>query len=252
MRLVDGAEAIRGDLPVSVTRVVDVPLEAGDERGTGLPRYGSLSLVKERTLEVLREVTDVPIVIGGDCGVELAAIEHAGSDVAVVWFDAHPDLNTTTSSTSGAFTGMVLRTLLGDGPLAPDTPLQSGKIVLAGTRMIEAAEDAFIESAAIATVGVSELDTPDALLAAVRTTGASRVYIHIDVDILDPAEFSGKGDPVPFGITAAQLVSLIKALKAEFGLAGAGITEFAPASPAAASDDLPTILRIIGALTSPA
>jgi arginase len=39
-------------------------------------------------------------------------------------------------------------------------------------------------------------------------------------------------------------------VRARFPLAGAGITEFAPASAERAADDLPTILRIIGALTS--
>lgn len=252
MRLVDGAEAIRGDLPAAFTKTVDVPLEAGDERGTGLARYGSLLLVKERTLEVLKEVTDVPILIGGDCGVELAAVEHAtvSGDVAVVWFDAHPDLNTPATSGTGAFTGMVLRALLGDGPLGSATPLDPAKVVLAGSRMIDDGEEEFLSRSQIARVGVDDLATPEALVAAVKATGAASVYVHIDVDILDPAEFSGKGDPVPFGITAAQLVVLVKALRAEFTLVGAGITEFAPASPEAASDDLPTILRVIGALTS--
>ena len=255
MRLVDGAEAIRGDLPSSATRVVDVPLEAGDSRNTGLARFGSLSLVKERTLAVLDELTDVAITIGGDCGVDLAAIEHAmtrsNGDLAVVWFDAHPDLDTAESSSTSAFTGMVLRTLLGDGVegLVPATPLDPAKLVLAGTRSIDDSELAYMTAAGLAPVGVDALATSDALLAAVEATGASSVYIHIDVDILDPADFSSKGDPVPFGITAAQLTTLIRALRARFALAGASITEFAPASPDAASDDLPTILRIIGSLT---
>jgi arginase len=255
MRLVDGAEAIRGDLPASVTRVVDVPLEAGDERGTGLPRFGSLSLVKERTLAVLDEVPDVAITIGGDCGVDLASVEHAmtrtNGDLAVVWFDAHPDLHTSETSATGAFTGMVLRTLLGDGVdgLVPGTPLDPSKLILAGTRSIDDAEVEYLSAAGIVPVGVDALATPDALLAAVAATGAASVYLHIDVDILDPADFSSKGDPVPFGISAAQLTALIRALRERFTLAGASITEFAPASPDAATDDLPTILRIIGALT---
>jgi arginase len=49
----------------------------------------------------------------------------------------------------------------------------------------------------------------------------------------------------------APVADAIKALRRSFGLAGAGITEFAPSSPAAAVDDMGTILRIIGALTGP-
>jgi arginase len=45
-----------------------------------------------------------------------AALARHGDGLAVVWFDAHGDLNTPESSPSGAFHGMVLRTLLGQGP----------------------------------------------------------------------------------------------------------------------------------------
>ena len=157
MRLSDGAEAIRGDLPASSTRVVDVPMEAGDELGSGLPRLGSLRLVRDRVREALDDVEGWPLLIGGDCGAELAAVERAASDgtVAVVWFDAHPDLNTPESSTSGAFGGMVLRTLLGDGvdALVPAVPLKPGLVVVAGSRSTDDSEEQYLLSSGIARVG---------------------------------------------------------------------------------------------------
>jgi arginase len=256
LRLGDGAEAIRGDLPGSSTRVVEVPMEAGDELGSGLARLGSLQLVRERTLAVLADVPDWALAIGGDCGMTLAPVEHAlertAGDLAVVWFDAHPDLNTLESSPSGAFSGMVLRTLLGDGVtgLVPAAPLAADRLVLAGVRSVDDGEDAFLGESGIARVGVGELEI--GLVAAVEKTGAASVYLHIDLDVLDPAEFEGVGEPVPFGLTAAELVQAIRAVKARFPIAGASIAGFSPASAEAAADDLPTILRIIGALTSPA
>jgi len=255
MRLSDGAEAIRGDLPTASTRVVDVPMEAGDELGSGLPRLGSLQLVRDRVREALENVDGWPLLIGGDCGAELAAVERAAGDgtVAVVWFDAHPDLNTPESSTTGAFGGMVLRTLLGDGvpALVPSTPIDPRLVVIAGSRSTDDSEEQYLLSSPIARLGAEQLATPDALLAAVEATGATSVYLHIDLDVLDPAELAGLSDPVPFGVTAAALVQSIKAVKARFPLVGAGITGFSPATAEAAADDLPTILRIIGALTSP-
>lgn len=257
MRLVDGAEAIRGDLPASSTVTVEVPLEAGDEVGTGIARAGSLRLVHQRTLEVLESRTGSPIVtIGGDCGVSLAAIGHAnaraGGDLAVVWLDAHPDLNTASSSPSGCFNGMVLRSLTGDGVegLVPALPVTPANVVLAGTRSVDAGEDDYIAAAGIAVVGINDLGTPEALLAAIEATGATSVYLHIDVDVLDPGAISGVGDPVPFGLPAAGLVELVRAVKARYTVVGATIAEFAPASPEAATDDLPTLLRVIGALTA--
>jgi arginase len=260
LQLQDGAEALRGDLPVSRTVVVDVPLGAGEGLGSGVRRLSSVQAVRDRMAEALASIrdaapTDVVVTIGGDCGVDLAPIERAHAahpdDLAVVWLDAHADLNTPESSPSGAFHGMVLRTTAGDGfpSLVPDAPVPTSRIVLAGTRALDEAEAAWIEEQGIRMLPPAEL-TPDALVAAIESTGASAVYLHIDLDVLDPAEFSSLGYPEPFGVTVAALLDTIRAATARFELAGAAICEFAPSSPEAASDDLPTILRIIGALTA--
>ena len=252
MRLVDGADAIRGDLPTARTRIVEVPLEAGDGQGTGVQRLSSIAMVRDALTLELATVEGPAITIGGDCGVELGAISHAlEPDVAVVWLDAHPDLNTPESSPSKAFTGMVLRTLLGDGPegLVPATALDPARVVLAGARSFDPEEDAVIAARGIRLVDSPDV-SPGTIIAAVEATGAARVYVHIDLDVLDPADITGLGAPEPFGVRATVLVETLKALLARFPLAGAGITEFAPASPDDAVEDLPTILRLIGALTS--
>ena len=251
MRLVDGANAIRGDLPGSTTVVVDVPLEAGDELGSGVARCGSLMTVRDRMRVALTTAPKPVITIGGDCGVELAAIERAADETtAVVWFDSHPDLNTPETSPSGAFHGMVLRALLGEGVehLAPERTLDPRRLVLAGARAFDSSEREYIDDMGVACLDPASLN-PQAIVEQVKATGATSVYLHIDLDVLDPAEFAGLVFPEPFGITSALLIECVRALRNEFTLAGAGLTEFAPASEAAAADDLPTILRIIAALT---
>ncbi|BDZ44253.1 hypothetical protein GCM10025866_01620 [Naasia aerilata] len=77
MRLGDGALAILGDLPSSRTSTVEVPLGAGEPLGTGVARFSSLRLVHDRLADLLSGFQEPAIVIGGDCGVELAAVEHA-------------------------------------------------------------------------------------------------------------------------------------------------------------------------------
>jgi arginase len=252
MRLVDGAEAIRGDLPSGSTQLVEIPLEAGDSQGSAVHRLSSIALVRDRLAQTLAGIEGPVITIGGDCGVELAAIERvAGDDVAVIWFDAHPDLNTPESSPSGAFTGMVLRTLLGDGPaqLVPAAPLDAARVILAGARAFDPGEDEYISAHGVVCVAAGEV-SGDALVAAVEGTGAASVYIHIDLDVLDGEDIQGLGYPEPFGVRAGALVDVIKTVLARFPLAGAGITEFAPASPGDAVQDLPTILRLVGALAA--
>ncbi len=90
--------------------------------------------------------------------------------------------------------------------------------------------------------------TPESLTAALETVAPTGVFVHVDLDVLDPAVLTGLSDPEPFGLDVAALTACIAAVRAVAPLAGAAITEFSPASPAAALDDLGAILRIVGSL----
>jgi arginase len=223
-----------------------VPLKAGDEQKTGIARFSSLQLVRERLTDVLDDLDGPPVVIGGDCAVSDAAVQRAAArhpDTAVVWFDAHPDLNTGATSPSGAYAGMVLRSLVDRGVVAP------GRVVLAGARSWDPEEDRFAAASSIASIAADAVDA-EPLAAAVEATGADAVYLHIDLDVLDPGELRGLLDPEPFGVPATRLVAAIRGLVQRFPLAGATIAAYAPSGPDDFADDGPTILRIIGALGS--
>jgi arginase len=157
------------------------------------------------------------LTIGGDCGVELVPIGVArfrhGPGLGVAWFDAHPDLNTAETSPSGAFHGMVLRSLFGEGDpeFAAAPALSPGSVVLAGTRVFDPEERAAVAR------GLA-VESFDAL------SGVDKLYVHVDLDVLDPAEFPGLNHPEPGGWTIPGLVTALDAL-AGFDVVGAGITE---------------------------
>jgi arginase len=264
----DGATAIQGDLPASATVVVDVPVEAGESLGTGVHRYSTLLRVKQLTTQALAGISGTPITIGGDCGAALAAVAYVAAqerstdagegaddgDLAVLWLDAHPDLNTPETSPSGAFNGMVLRAIAGEGAdglaAGPDARVPPSKLVLGGIRAIDDGEQEFIDEHAVTVLTVEDLSDPTVVLGALEETGAKRVFVHVDLDVLDPSALAGLSYPIPFGVGPTELVALLKAVVERFPLAGASIAGFAPASPEAADDDLPTILRLVAALTS--
>jgi arginase family enzyme len=126
-----------------------------------------------------------------------------------------------------------VRTLLGDffdGPrdvrrLLLSAPLTPDQIVYVGTRDLDAPEQAYIDAH-----GMALLDaTPSATLAA-RVSRAVRhfdaVYIHVDLDVLDPAAFPCTCCPTPAGLALDDLVRAVRAVRdAVPVVAGVGLTE---------------------------
>ena len=117
------------------------------------------------------------IVIGGDCGVSVGAIGAAlerEPSLAVVWIDAHPDLHTPETSISGAFGGMALSAVLGegaDGLALPSGGIPAERVVLAGARDYETDEEARVAELGIRAIDVARSRTPTTLAAAVVGDG---------------------------------------------------------------------------------
>lgn len=228
------AEWFRGD--ADVLRI-DAPLTEIEPLHVDDAVLGLASIAPRfvRTLEALRRrAPDRVRVAGGTCGVELAPVAYLNEryvgDLTVLWLDAHADLNTPQSSPSGHFHGMVLRSLLGDGPKAIvehlRRPLTPAQVVLIGPRDLDQAEADFIRDADVALLGdnaFSDFAALDALLAA---RDARRLYIHFDVDVLAMATFDGALLPTPpGGPTLNQASRLIAHLKSHYDVVGLSVLE---------------------------
>ena len=215
----------------------------------GEPRAGvrALDVLLENlqlTQDALAGIDDVVVTVGGDCGVELAPVAAArarhGDRLTVLWIDAHPDVSTPQTLPSGSFHGMVLRTLLGEGPaqLTPEEPLAPEQVILAGVRSFELGQREYIEEAGIRSYGVADLERAlDGL------TGP--VYLHVDLDALDPTEFASTCYPEPNGVPLQRLTDLISRVD---NVVGASLTEHAPSDDAEDAGDADVIRRLGTAL----
>ncbi|WP_219500311.1 arginase family protein [Nonomuraea ceibae] len=242
-RLREGARLLAGMVPAGTRVRVDV---VDDDLAVTAGRV--------RTALATAEGSGLVVVVGGDCGVELAPVEAAlreyGERLVVVWFDAHGDLNTPDSSPSGAYHGMVLRALTGEGPvgLVAAPPLDPGRIVLAGVRDLDAGEAEFVRAAGVGHVRGADVGALlDAVEAAGRADGGQDggegvgagsggdgaagkvVYVHVDLDVLEPGVFGSVGAPVPGGLLPEELLGMVRALAERHPVAGLGITEYEPA-----------------------
>ena len=135
-------------------------------------------------------------MIGGTCGVEVAPVsylnENYQGDLAVVWLDAHGDLNTPSTSPSGHFHGMALRTLLGEGPKGYieglSRFLNTDQVFLAGSRNLNPAEMTYISKVGISITTPREFGDPSELVQKIKYRGFKHLYLHLDLDVLNVAD----------------------------------------------------------------
>lgn len=235
-----------------------VPVRAGSSPTTGFVANRQVLLDNRQIqLSALRAANGPVLTIGGDCGVETVALGAArrrfGSSLGVAWFDAHADLNIPATSPSFAFHGMALRAALGEGDrdFVVDPAVDSRNVVLVGTRSFDPAEQALVDRRVVRHVPVQQGWQPDWVAAELAAARAQQVYLHIDLDVLDPLEFGGACCPEPVGLQIDEVVAAIYLVAAEWPVVGAGITECATDDPAALRALTPLLVALGEVLTTP-
>jgi arginase len=128
--------------------------------------------------------------------------------MAVVWIDAHGDLNTPASSPSGNAWGMPLRMVIDDGAVLPRN------VALLGARNLDPPEAEFVAASGIR-VGDGA--------AARALEGADAVYVAFDADSVEPGELA-VFMPEPGGLSLEQVEGLLADLAARTRVAGLGFT----------------------------
>ena len=214
---------------------VDVPIEETLEVTKGVFGLNSIAPRFQRTIHDLRQRNPSTILmVGGTCGAEIAPVgylnEKYDGDLAVVWLDAHGDLNTPESSTSGHFHGMALRTLLGEGPEEYTSflgrQLTPQQVFLAGTRELDLPEQAFIEKSAISVTLSEDFATPKVLTDRISAAGFKNGYLHLDLDVFNPNSFSNSLMPTRGGPLVAEVQLLIQALAKSLNVVGFSVVEY--------------------------
>lgn len=165
----------------------------------------------EQSLLLASELPDRPLVLGGCCCSHVGVIEglSAGADcLAVVWLDAHGDLNTPQTSPSGNAWGMPLRMVIDHGAVRP------ANVALVGARNLDPPEVEFIEAAGVQT-GEGAIDR--------ALEGADAVYVALDCDSLDPGELA-VFMPEPDGLRLDEVERLLAELAGRMHVAGLGLT----------------------------
>ena len=176
----------------------------------------------------------------------VAGLEHSGSGgrplrIGMLWLDAHPDFNTPETTRSGSMggmpvaiaTGRALKNLRLDATLDP--PLRDEDVVMGAVRLTDPLEQDLLDHSKIQQLSVNDVrQATPAVWAQLDRLNAQvdKLYIHIDMDVLDPREVSMHVNKVPGGPSSEELAALFERIFARYPKAAAiGFATIPPSDP---------------------
>ena len=205
---------------LSIVDYGDVPVSPGDTERT----YGQV----EEALLPLVEAGVFPLALGGDHSVtlaELRVLARRHGPLALVQLDAHGD---TWEEYFGQrfFHGTTFRRALEEELIEPAASVQAGlRGSLYGPEDLESAREL-----GFAVLPCDDLRTlgPDGYASLVASRVGSRpVFLSFDIDVLDPAFAPGTGTPEVGGLSTAEALAFVRALRG-IDLVGADVVEVSP------------------------
>ena len=233
-----GIQAILARLGATV-RIDEAALTADEETeyggwkrlGMSLGHFADIVTKNERdgffTVGLLATCPSMPGLVAG--------LQHSGPTrepikIGMLWLDAHPDFNTPETTRSGSLGGMPVAVATGralqvmrlDAGLDP--PLPDRHVVMGGVRLTDPLEQHLLDNSQIQLVSVNDLRnaTPAVFAQLDRLSQITdKIYVHIDMDVLDPREVMGHQNKVPDGPSSEQLARLFEMIFTRYPKASA-------------------------------
>jgi arginase len=217
-------------------KIVEPAADLTTEVGTGF------ELMRELSHAVRSSIGDgaFPIVLAGNCNSCVGTVAGVGAaDLGILWFDAHGDLNTPETTETGFFDGMGLAMTTGRcwkamlATVPGFEPVVDAHIVHVGSRALDAAEVAMLDRSAIRLIPAPETDSgrvQESIASALRDLRrrVGRIYVHVDVDVLDTGEARPNHLAVPGGLGLAAVEEAIDLARNLFELSAFAVTSFDP------------------------
>ena len=188
----------------------------------------------------------LPIVLGGDHSLAAGSVAatadaavREGGEIGLIWVDAHGDLNTPASTTSGNVHGMPLAALLGDEPvelsrLGDRSPtVRADRTVLIGVRNLDDLEKERLLDSHVHLFTMKDIDR-DGIAAvmeralAIAGNDTSGIHVSFDVDVCDPTIAPGVGTPVKGGLDYREAHMVMEMIADSGRLAGLDLVEVNP------------------------
>ena len=203
----------KGDLEVPIPETQ----QPGDERKKYIRDIGRVCTTLYETARASLEGGALPVVLGGDhslaAGSVAATAEVAraqGKPLGLIWVDAHGDMNTPESSSSGNVHGMPLAALLGAEPAelavigGVSPKVLPEHTVLIGVRNLDEGEKLRVRQSRVHVFTMKDIDRAGIAAVAEQAIqlagrGTAGLHVSFDLDVCDPSIAPGVGTPVKGG-----------------------------------------------------
>lgn len=209
---------------------------AGDEMAVIEDAGGSLA----RLVREARGNGALCIVLEGDCTAAPAVVAGLGGDgrVGLLWIDSHGDFNTPETTPSGMLGGMPVAVATArchpnwQRAVGLEAPLRDDDVVLAGIRDLDPPERAALEASQVEVIEAQGDSHGEGARLAEAVARLSRdvaaLYVHVDVDVLNPESASGFTMPVPGGPNGDELAAMVALAMRGGKVSALGIAAFNP------------------------
>ncbi len=199
--------------------------------GTPQERMGVLN---RAVADAVAAAESLPVVYAGDCVVILgvtAGLQRQGLDPVVVFYDAHGDFNTWETTPSGFIGGMPLAMLTGRGEqsIVAAAGLQvvdDTDAILVGARDLDPLEEQLLEASSVRMVRVEDV--------ASEVPADRDLYVHVDVDVVDPSDLPAINYPAPDGPPVEVVAESVERLAATGRVVAFSVSTWNPALAGAA------------------
>ncbi len=211
--------------PLAILETLDCPCVLVERTNLATPELEAVADINAALTQAVSAHPKPVVILAGNCTSSLGTLA-ALDDPGIVWLDAHGDFNTPETSISGALEGMSLAVAAGHchTSLMP-RPVAEENVVLAATRSLDPLEEVLLHSSKITLATLDAFPRAVDLLAARVQT----IYLHLDLDVLDPEISPGVNFSAPGGITPDQLFDAVHHVISTGKLAAVAIANFNPA-----------------------
>jgi arginase len=231
----------RGDVAVPIPETTPI----GGERKRYAAEIAAVCREVARLAAAAVGAGRTPVCIGGDHSIAAgsvagvaAALRSQGGELALLWIDAHADMNTPETSPSGNVHGMPLAACLGQGPeelvaLAGGASVRPENVALIGIRNLDERERTLVRRSGVRAYTMSDIDRRGMgpiMIEALETLGARTAGLHLSLDLdgLDPEVAPGVGTPVRGGLSYREAHLLCEMVAESGRLVGLDLVELNP------------------------